>query len=163
MTGPRRLVGIAELAAARAPGTLTALALGSCVAVLLYDRAAQVGGLAHVLLPTTAIGRARDDRPARFAPVAVERLTEAVLALGAERPRLTARLVGGASMFTSLQPVGSIQMGERNVHAVREALHRLGIRKTGELVGGDYGRSVDLDLATGRVTVTSYQHDPVEL
>lgn len=163
MTAPRQLVGIAELAVARAPGTLAALALGSCVAVVLYDPVARVGGLAHVLLPTAAIGRPRDERPARFAPMAVQRLTEGVLALGAEKARLTARLVGGASMFTSLQPAGSIQMGERNVHAVREALHRLGIRNTGEVVGGDFGRSAELDLATGRVTVTSYQHEPVVL
>jgi len=156
-------VGIAELAIAQAPGTLAALALGSCVAVVLYDPVVRVGGMAHVLLPTAAIGRPRDERPARFAPMAVQRLTEGVLALGAEKARLTARLVGGASMFTSLQPAGSIQMGERNVHAVREALHRLGIRNAGEVVGGDFGRSAELDLATGRVTVTSYQHDPVVL
>jgi chemotaxis protein CheD len=163
VTAPRRFVGIAELEVARAPATLTALALGSCVAVMLYDQVAKVGGLAHVLLPSGNIGRARPDTPGRYAPTAIPALTERLLALGAQQPRLTARLVGGASMFSALQPAGTIQMGERNVHAVREALHRQGIRTVGEVVGGDYGRSVDFNVETGRVVVSSYQHGSVEL
>lgn len=156
-------VGIAELEVARAPARLHALALGSCVAVILHDAVAQVGGLAHVLLPSPSIGRPRPDQPARFASSAVATLLEGVLALGAERARLTARLVGGASMFTALQPPGTMQMGERNVTASREALHRHGLRLVGEVVGGDFGRSVEFEVASGRVVVTSYQKGSVDL
>jgi len=163
MTGPKLHVGIAELEVARSPTRLHALALGSCVAVILHDQVAQAGGLAHVLLPSPSVGRARPDQPARYAPVAVASLLEGLLALGAERSRITARLVGGASMFTALQPPGTIQMGERNVAATREALHRHGLRLVGEVVGGDFGRSVEFDLETGRVLVTSYQQGTVEL
>lgn len=163
MTEPRIHVGIAELEVARAPVTLAALALGSCVAVILHDSVAEVGGLAHVLLPSPGIGRPRPDQPARFAPGAVASLLDGVLALGAERSRLTARLVGGASMFTALQPPGTMQMGERNVAAAREALHRSGLRLVGEVVGGDYGRSVEFQIATGRVIVSSYERGVVEL
>jgi len=163
VTTPRLFVGIAELEVARAPGQLTALALGSCVAVILHDPTARVGGLAHVLLPSPTVGRPRSDQPGRFAPSAVATLIEGLHELGALSPRLTARLVGGASMFAALQPPGTIQMGERNVHASREALHRQGIRLVGEAVGGDFGRSVDFDVATGRVVVTSYAHGSLEL
>lgn len=163
MTGPRVLVGISEMEVARGPGTLGALGLGSCVAVILHDAHARIGGLAHVLLPSTSVGRKNDDAPGRYAPTAVEALLQKMRALGASPARVTARLVGGASMFTGLQPPGTIQMGERNVHAAREALHRHGIRLTGEVVGGDYGRSVEFDLESGRVKVTSYQHGTTEL
>lgn len=163
MSGPRLHVGIAELEVARGPAKLHALALGSCVAVILHDAAAQIGGLAHVLLPSPNVGRARADQPARYAPAAVAALLEGLLALGATRSRITARLVGGASMFTALQPPGTIQMGERNVSAVREALHRHRLRLIGEVVGGDFGRSVEFEIATGRVIVTSYQQGTVEL
>lgn len=163
MTERRLQVGIAELEVARAPATLSALALGSCVAVILHDPVVKAGGLAHVLLPSPTVGRPRADAPGRFAPTAVAALVEALRALGAEPRRLTARLVGGASMFTGLQPPGTIQMGERNVHATREALHRNGIRLIGEAVGGDYGRSVAFDVGTGRVLVTSYEHPGIEL
>ncbi|NOT06846.1 MAG: chemotaxis protein CheD [Gemmatimonadales bacterium] len=163
MTAPRLIVGIAELEVARAPATLAALALGSCVAVILHDAEAKIGGMAHVLLPSSSAGRPRPGEPGRFAPSAVAALLEGVLRLGAKQPRLTARLVGGASMFAVLQPPGTIQMGERNVHAARESLHRLGIRLVGELVGGDFGRSVDFDVATGRVVVNSYERGRAEL
>ena len=163
MTGPRLFVGISELEIARAPATLSALALGSCVGVIVHDGVAKVGGLAHVLLPSPSIGRPRADAPGRFAPTAVAALLEGLANLGAETPRLTARLVGGASMFAQLQPAGTIQVGERNVHAVREALHRHNVRVIGEAVGGDFGRSVDFNVATGQVVVTSYAHGRIEL
>ena len=163
MTPPGRLVAIAEVELALAPATLTALGLGSCVAVIMHDPVASAGGLAHVLLPSPSVGRARIDSPGRFAPSAVARMVEGLIKLGAAQPRLTARLVGGASMFAALQPPGTIQMGERNVLAVREALHRHRIRLIGEEVGGEFGRSVSFDVGTGRVLVTSYQHGATEL
>jgi chemotaxis protein CheD len=163
MTAPRLLVGISEIEVARPPSTLGALGLGSCVAIILYDAEAKVGGLAHVLLPSPSVGRRNQESPGRYAPTAVEALMTRMRALGASAPRLTARLVGGASMFAGLQPPGTIQMGERNVHAAREALRRHGIRLIGEVVGGDFGRSVELDIESGTVRVSSYQHGTTEL
>jgi chemotaxis protein CheD len=163
MTGPRLHVGIAELEVARAPAVLYAVALGSCVAVILYDAVARVGGLAHVLLPSPNIGRRRSDQPARAMPGAVGALIEAVVALGADRQRLGGRLVGGASMFVTLQPPGAMQMGERNILAAREALHYQGIPLLAEAVGGDFGRSVEFDLSHGVVRVTSYARGAIEL
>ncbi len=154
MTVPRIAVGVAGLEVATAPTSLAAVGLGSCVAVMIYDPVAKVGGMAHVLLPSPASSR-RFESPGRFAQTAVPALLEQLEPLGADLRRLTARLVGGASMFANLTPPGSIQMGERNVVAVREALHVHGIRVIGEQVGGDYGRSVEFNLQTGVVTVTS--------
>jgi|KBSSwiStaDraftv2_1062776.scaffolds.fasta_scaffold02218_18 chemotaxis protein CheD len=163
MTAPRVLVGISELEVARAPAVIGALGLGSCVAIILHDAEAKIGGLAHVLLPSPGVGRRKQDLPARYATTAVEGLLVRLRELGAATPRMTARLVGGASMFAGLQPPGTIQMGERNVHAARDSLHRHGIRLIGEVVGGDYGRSVELDVETGKVRVSSYMHGTTEL
>jgi chemotaxis protein CheD len=44
-------VKVADYAVA-AEGTIATIGLGSCVAIALYDPAAHVGGLAHVLLPS---------------------------------------------------------------------------------------------------------------
>ena len=54
----------------RSPGglgkdILVTIGLGSCVAILLHDPAAWVGGMAHVLLPSPALSR-KDDNPAKF-------------------------------------------------------------------------------------------------
>lgn len=149
-----RRVGIAELAAASGEGTLSTIGLGSCVAILLYDADARVGGLAHVLLPDADSGRDRAN-PARYASTALPVLVKEMTALGAVPGRLTARLAGGASMFANLVPKGTVTIGTRNVDAAREVLAAAGIPLVGEDVGQDHGRSVYLSVADGRVEVRS--------
>lgn len=147
-------VGIADLAVAQGEGTLSTLGLGSCVAIVLYDAEARVGGLAHVLLPEPAMSRLRDN-PARFPETAVPALIERMRALGAEPRRVTARLVGGASMFSSLLPRGAPTIGGRNIENARKALRDAGITITGEDVGLEHGRSAYLRLADGQLEVRS--------
>jgi len=152
---PRIVVRVSELVVTEAPATLVAVALGSCVAIALHDPTARIGGLAHVLLPSQGMSRLKE-QPGRFAQTAVPVLLERMVARGARVPAIVARLVGGASMFGMLTPPGTIQMGDRNVVASREALHRHGIRLVAEAVGGDFGRTIEFSLDSGRITISSY-------
>lgn len=157
------IVRVAELIVRQAPAQLDALGLGSCVAVILHDPEARVGGLAHVLLPTAAVGERPDATPGRYAQSAVPALLEAVLAAGAARHRVVARLVGGATMFRNLTAPGLIAIGERNTVAARRALDTLSLPLVAEAVGGDYGRSVRFDLEAGTITVRSVRHGTLAL
>ena len=153
-------VRIAALAAARAPTALATLGLGSCVAIALHDADAGVGGLAHVLLPTR--DTARDgSNAAKFAETAVPSLLAEMRALGAGG-RVVARLAGGATMFAALAAPGA-QLGDRDVAAARAALALAGVPVVGEDVGGDYGRSVLLDLDRGRMIVRALARADVHL
>ena len=155
---PRELVvRVADLRVGVGDDVLVTLGLGSCVAIVLHDREARVGGLAHVLLPSPALSRA-DANPAKFPQSAVPRLLELMRADGAEPKRITARLAGGASMFASLAPPGTIQMGERNLVAARQALQTHGVPLVAEAVGGDYGRTVRLRVQDGRLEVSTVAH-----
>lgn len=156
------MVKVAEAKAAAAGDTLVTLGLGSCVAIVLYDGTAKVGGLAHVLLPSPTLAKERSN-PARFPETAVPYLVGELAALGAAPERLRARLVGGASMFASLSAPGVAQMGERNVQASRQALKAARIPLVAEDTGKDYGRSVYFDVAAGRVEIRSVQHGTREL
>jgi len=147
-------VRVAEAAAAQGESVLATIGLGSCVAIVLHDAAAQVGGLAHVLLPSDSMARDRANR-AKFPGSAVPLLLERMRALGAVDRRVTARLVGGASMFNSLLPAGGLQIGERNVLACRAALAQARIPILAEDTGGGYGRSVFFRTGDGRVEVRS--------
>jgi chemotaxis protein CheD len=69
--------------------------------------------------------------------------------------RLSAKLVGGASMFGQLISGTGINVGERNVIATREVLAAAGIPVLAEDTGLDYGRSVYFHLSDGRVEVRS--------
>jgi len=162
VNGPRIVVRVSDLIVADAPATLVAIGLGSCVAIALHDPGARIGGLAHCLLPSQASGRLAD-RPGRYAQTAVPALIERMIARGARAPAISARLVGGASMFASLSPPGMLQMGDRNLVATREALHRHGIRLASEAVGGDHGRTVEFDVESGRITVSAYLKELIVL
>ncbi|MGH7568670.1 MAG: chemotaxis protein CheD [Gemmatimonadales bacterium] len=152
------IVKVADWAADRGAGVLVTLGLGSCVAIMLYDPVERAGGMAHVLLPSKSL--ARDvSNPAKFPETAVPLLVERVTRLGADPRRLVAKLAGGASMFAQLMTPGTVQMGERNIAAARNALRAASIPLVREAVGGEAGRSVRFHLADGRVEIRSVGQD----
>lgn len=157
MSGREVLVRVADLRCGLADDTLITIGLGSCVAILLYDAEARVGGLAHILLPSPALSR-RDKNPAKFPQTAVPRLLELMAADGAKPRRITARLVGGASMFAALASPGTIQMGERNLVAARQVLDTHRVPLVAEAVGGDFGRTVRFRVCDGQVQITTVSH-----
>ena len=157
MSGRELVVRVGDLRCGLADDTLVTVGLGSCVAILLHDAEARVGGMAHILLPSPALSRI-DSNPAKFPQTAVPRLLELMAADGARPRRITARLAGGASMFAALAPPGSIQMGERNLVAAREVLNAHQVLLVGEAVGGDFGRTVRFRVCDGRVQISTVSH-----
>jgi len=148
------VVRVADWAAGQGDHVLVTLGLGSCVAIMLHDTVAHAGAMAHVLLPSRSL--ARDvTNPAKFPETAVPFLVERLRELDADPRRLVAKLVGGASMFAQLTAPGSVQMGERNVAAARNALRAAAIPVVAEAVGGGAGRSVRFYVADGRVEIRS--------
>jgi chemotaxis protein CheD len=69
--------------------------------------------------------------------------------LGARRARVQAVLVGGASMFAGASP--KMEVGPRNDAAVRAELARLRIPVVRADTGGSLGRTVRVEVETGRV------------
>lgn len=155
--GSQVLVRLGAAEVAVGGETLVALGLGSCVAVILEDKEASVGGMAHVLLPTRDLCRDHSN-PARAADTAVPHLVNLLCESGASRTRLTARLVGGASMFADLLAPGAVHIGERNITACRAALEQLSLPIVGEAVGGQASRSVWFDGENGTVSVRTTGH-----
>jgi chemotaxis protein CheD len=152
------IVRVADWAAERDDAVIVTLGLGSCVAIMLHDPGARIGAMAHILLPSKSLARDTSN-PAKFPETAVPLLLERLSVLGADRRRLVAKLAGGASMFAQLMTPGSIQMGERNVVAARNALRAAGLPLVAEAVGGAAGRSVRFAVADGRITIRSVGQD----
>ena len=157
MSGREVVVRVADLRCGMGDDTLITVGLGSCVAILLYDARVKIGGMAHILLPSPALSR-QDKNPAKFPQTAVPRLLELMAADGAQAQRITARLAGGASMFASLAPPGTIQMGERNLVAARQVLNTHRLPLVGEAVGGDFGRTVRFRICDGQVQISTVAH-----
>ena len=146
-------VKVADYAVRRGSHVITTIGLGSCVAIVLYDRDTQIGALAHILLPSQSMSR-ETANPAKFPDTIVPLMLQEMRALGT-RGRVTAKIVGGASMFGTLVSDSGINVGERNVAATRSALAAAGVPIIAEDTGLDYGRSVYFHLADGRVEVRS--------
>ena len=146
-------VKVADYAVA-SDGVIATIGLGSCVAIVLHDPVAGIGGLAHILLPDESMSRDRSN-PAKFPSTVLPILLEEMRRLGASRKRIRAKIVGGASMFGNLMTNGAMNIGERNVLAVRDVLGNAKIPIVAADTGSDHGRSVYLSVRDGRVEVRS--------
>lgn len=137
-------------------GILVALGLGSCVGVALYDADSKVGGLVHVMLPSSLQGRTKDN-PAKYADTAIPLLIEEIINSGGRKRLLVAKIVGGARMF-SLGGKSHLDIGARNVEAVNEVLNKQKIKIVASDTGGNYGRTMQFYVSDGRVLVKTIGH-----
>jgi chemotaxis protein CheD len=141
-------VPIGRWAVASSPTTIRTL-LGSCAGVVLYDRVAKLGGVAHIVLPDS---RGSREHPGKYADTAIPALIDDLerLAQRKVRSRITAKIFGGASMF---QSTPSIEIGRMNRQAVEQILSNLGVPVVGCDMGGDSGRRLTFHTLTGIVAV----------
>ena len=155
-------VGMADYKVGKAPDTLISYGLGSCIGISLYDPQAKVGGLLHIMLPDSKQARASDN-PAKLADKGMPLLLRDVLALGAVRSRLVAKMAGGAQMFAFANATDIMRVGARNAEAVKAILSDMKIRLLAEDTGGTYGRTVSIDLETGSYKVKTINKGEKEI
>jgi chemotaxis protein CheD len=130
---------------------LTTYALGSCIAVAVYDPVARIGGLLHYMLPESSIEPSKAaQNPSMFADTGIPDLLRRVREAGASRPRMNVRIAGGAQMMTGSD---LFQIGRRNYLAARKLLWKEGLMIAGECVGGEVSRTVRMEVSTGRTWV----------
>lgn len=121
------------------PAVVTTI-LGSCVAVCLWDAGRGVGGINHYLLPHWAAG---SEATARYGNVALRALLDRVVALGARRDALQAKVFGGACVLDAFRPgQGATHLGERNSELAVHFLASESIRVVASDVGGSRGRKL---------------------
>jgi chemotaxis protein CheD len=146
-------VGIGQLRVARSPSRLFCLGLGSCVAIAIWDSSTKIGGMAHVMLPDESFAPKRlDSPPAKFGNNAAKALADEMKKAGANVYVSVAKIAGGANMFRNVSP-NMKDIGLENSEAVKRALKQIHIRLVAEDVGGSLGRTVELDLDTGKLSV----------
>lgn len=147
------IVGMADSAVAKKPEKLTTLGLGSCIGISLYDKRNCIGGMVHIMLPSVENARAKDNR-AKFADTGIPDLVDSMIKQGAAKHHLTAKIAGGARMF-SFSSSSNLNIGERNLAATKEMLAKLRIKIVAADTGENYGRTIILDTETGQLTVKS--------
>jgi chemotaxis protein CheD len=125
------------------PEVVLTTILGSCVAACIRDPVAGIGGMNHFLLPGSE-GSNTDDGE-RFGVHAMELLLNALLAQGASRRRLEAKLFGGAKTIA-----GRVDIGAMNADFAATFLRREQITVISECLRGPMGRRVQYWPVSGR-------------
>jgi len=150
-------VGMGEIKIAEPPHHLMALGLGSCIAVALYAEDARIGGLAHIMLPCINDAHNRSN-PARFADVGIAMVIDKMTRRGAQTQNMWAKIFGGANMFPGIISADSnMDIGKRNILAVRKELENHNIKIIAEEVGDHVGRTVLFDTSDGSALVKTAQ------
>ena len=153
---PERKVGMGEIEVARGAYLLRTL-LGSCIGLILYDHRYQIGGLAHVVLPNS---NRQTSTPGKYADTALVELIRQIQELGGRERQLSAKVIGGANMFTTSGP---LSIGDQNIAAVDLLLKNAGIPIMARHCGGRAGRRVAFEVDTGRVTIETVGFPPIEI
>ena len=147
------VLGMADRMVASAPIKLITLGLGSCIGLVVYDSFAKVAGMAHIMLPDSR-GLHASEKVGKFADTAVPFLVEEMLKKGATRPRMKAKIAGGAQMF-SLPGASAefLTVGAKNVSETKKRLARLGIALIASDTGGNKGRTIEFSTSNWMLKV----------
>ena len=156
-------VGMADMNVTSQSGLIRTTGLGSCVGLTMNDPAAKIGGMAHIMLPTSDIAREGQLNIAKYADTALPVLLSRLHTLGAASSRIVAKMAGGSQMFAFAGSGDTLRIGPRNVESCKMILDKLGIPLVGEDTGGNYGRTIELDTSTGILSIRSVQMGIKEL
>lgn len=146
-------VGIGQLSVSKDPdASLVAYGLGSCIGITAYDPTAGVSGLVHILLPASDGKRIVADEPARFADTGIAAFLERLTTEGALKTRLVIKVAGGASVLGK-DNAEKFKIGDRNAEAVQEQLAKHGLRTAAHDTGGEKGRTLEIQVSSGKTFV----------
>ena len=146
------VVGISELRVSNVKNDcLVTYALGSCIAVAVYDPLVKVGGLLHFMLPESTLDaeKARE-HPGMFADTGIPFLFKSCYKLGAEKKRMVIKVAGGARIMDDMN---YFRIGQKNLTALRRIFWKNNVLIDAEDTGEDFNRTVRLEIATGKFLV----------
>lgn len=110
--------------------------LGSCVAIMFYDKVKRVKGMNHFLLPKTS--NTNDDM--KYGLYSVEAMLNEMYKLGCKKENMIAKISGGADIMQL--SVSSQSIGFRNVEFAKDFCQSEGFKLISEHTRGEHGRLI---------------------
>lgn len=136
------------------PESLIKTLLGSCVSITLWHPRLRLGGMCHYLLSRRVNADRGEALSGRYADEAVLLLLRDILKAGRPLKEFHAKLVGGASVISTLeQDIQSLDVPSENIAVARQLAKQLGLNVQAEDVGGNQARMVLFDVESGDVWV----------
>ncbi len=142
---------------------LKTYALGSCIALILYDKKTGTGGMAHIALSNSKVNLEKSrQKPGYFVDTCIPELIKKMMrhSPGIESSNLRAYIIGGASVY---ELKDFFKIGENNILSARKLLRESGIKILKEDTGKNISRTVEFELATDTVIVSNHKIGKWEL
>lgn len=147
-------VGIGELYVSNIKSDIIkTYALGSCVAVIMYDKEKKVAGMIHIALPDSKVNpKKAETRPGFFVDTGLPVLLREMKKKGATRNSTWIKMVGGSNIMDEEK---NFDIGRRNSIAVKRYLWKNGLGIIKEDIGGNISRTVSISVETGEVLISN--------
>ncbi len=110
--------------------------LGSCVAIMFYDKVTKIKGMNHFLLPKTS--NTNDDM--KYGLYSVEAMLNEMYKLGCSKNNMFAKISGGADIMQL--NMSSQSIGHRNVEFAKDFCKSEGFKLISEHTRGEHGRLI---------------------
>ncbi len=158
------IIGIGELQISNDPNSvLKTFALGSCVAIIIYDEKTKTGGMVHIALSDSKVNEEKSKiKPGYFANTAIPTLINTFKKAdnSFDPSRCTTKLIGGASI---LNDENFFNIGKNNIESSKRILKQHGFKIMKEDVGGKISRTVSLFIEQGTVMISNAEIGKWEL
>lgn len=141
----KKFIHVGEIFLGAKPTEITTV-LGSCVAVCLYDKVEQVGGMNHYLVP---LWNDNGLQSPKYGNISIPKLIENMLNIGCEKYNLEAKIFGGGNVINVSQE--DMMIGRKNILIAKEILRDYNIKITAQDVGGNRGRKILMRSDTGKI------------
>lgn len=138
--------------------TITTHALGSCIAITIYDRVNTVGGMLHFLLPDNREPSIRN--PLLYAETAIPIFLNVFVEKGGQPRRSEIKIAGGASINNDARV---FDIGNKNIYAAKYILDVFNLNILNEDVGNNYYRTLRLYMKNGKTIIKNHLHGEWEL
>lgn len=149
----KHIVLVGNMKVGKEGDTIVTYALGTSLGLIAYDPVAKVGGLLHAMLPLSKSDpKKAEANPCIFVDTGVPKLLDEIYSMGGEKSRLVIKAAGCS------RPEGDNEMfkiGEKNYAVLKKILWKNNILLETEDVGGGANRTVQFNISTGEMTVTS--------
>jgi|TARA_B100001063_G_scaffold37336_1_gene30909 chemotaxis protein CheD len=110
--------------------------LGSCVAIMFYDKVTKIKAMNHFLLPSS--NNSNDDM--KYGLYSVEAMLNEMYKLGCNKNNMFAKISGGADIMQL--NVSSESIGHRNVEFAKDFCKSEGFQLMSEHTRGEHGRLI---------------------
>jgi chemotaxis protein CheD len=148
------VVGIGEYAVSNDPeNTIKTFALGSCVAVIMYDKLKKIAGMIHIALPDSKISSEKKEKlPGYFADTGLPLIIDEMRKKGALIGNVWIKMIGGANVLDANY---NFDIGTRNSLAVKKILWRNNLGIIAEDIGGKIARTCSINVNNGEIEISS--------